>query len=55
MMPSSEPPRGSRLPKNRMAKKLAAGMAGMIQALDRNHPETWTISAAPSAASTLSP
>ena len=54
-MPSSEPPRGMRLPKNRMAKKLAAGMAGMIQTLDRNHPPTWAISADASAASTPMP
>ena len=37
-MPSSLPPRGNFLPKNRMAKNATAGMTGISQAFSTNQP-----------------
>ena len=54
-MPTSEPPLGNRLPKNKMTKNDSAGNAGTSQAFSKNQPEAWMMPSALSDASTAAP
>ena len=54
-MPTSGPPLGNRLPKNKITKNDSAGNAGTSQAFSKNQPEALTMPSAVSAASSEVP